>query len=192
MNTEGFWSLVDKTSDCWLWRGLRSKKGYGTLDFTGRPSTTAHRVSWFLAHGYWPKLPMTIDHLCRNKICVNPSHLEEVTNRENILRGYGPFAVNARKTHCKNGHPLSGHNLMKSSTGHRACRICALSTIARCARESRRKRISAPVSCIACGTLFVRSKIGNKYCTRECRIHTASLARSQHFFPMLTGDRIKS
>lgn len=69
---------------------------------------------------------LVIDHLCRNRGCVNPDHLEAVTQRENILRGEGLAAANARKTHCPKGHPYSGENLyVVPSSGRRQCRICA-------------------------------------------------------------------
>jgi hypothetical protein len=68
---------------------------------------------------------LTLDHLCRNKACVNPAHLEPVTNRENVLRGVGLSAENARKTHCKRGHPLSGDNVVVSKGGRkRRCVAC--------------------------------------------------------------------
>ena len=66
-----------------------------------------------------------LDHLCRNRKCVNPKHLESVTHRENILRGETIMAENARKTHCWRGHPLSGKNLKLKPNGHRQCRACA-------------------------------------------------------------------
>jgi hypothetical protein len=128
---ERFWSKVEKTPGCWLWRGyVKSGDGYGrfTVDKTKRD--LAHRVAYELSTGktIGPR-PMTIDHLCRNQICVNPKHLEVVTNKENILRGFAPSAMNARKTHCIRGHRLDGENLIiyivpKTGKRHRRCRIC--------------------------------------------------------------------
>jgi hypothetical protein len=66
----------------------------------------------------------TLDHLCRNRRCVNPAHLEQTSNKINTLRGEGPTAVNARKATCRNGHSLSGENLVVSRDGKRGCRIC--------------------------------------------------------------------
>jgi len=66
---------------------------------------------------------LVIDHLCRVRNCVNPAHMEPVTNTENVLRGTGPTAVNAQKTHCKHGHPLTPDNLVKR-TDRRECMEC--------------------------------------------------------------------
>lgn len=77
-----------------------------------------------LERGSIPK-GLTLDHLCRNRACVNPVHLEPVTNRVNILRGIGITAQNARKTHCKHGHPFTVENtIYKHGGGWRICKIC--------------------------------------------------------------------
>jgi hypothetical protein len=83
----------------------------------------AHRAAYTLLVAPIPD-GLTIDHLCRNTSCVNPAHLEPVTQRENGLRGTSPAAVNARKVECVNGHPLSGDNLHIGTDGSRRCRIC--------------------------------------------------------------------
>jgi hypothetical protein len=82
----------------------------------------AHRVAWELMRGPIPR-GMTIDHLCRMPLCVNPSHLEVVTLKENVLRGFGSPAMNARKTHCLKGHPLTLDNVYLYR-GSRSCRMC--------------------------------------------------------------------
>ena len=122
---QNFWKKVNKDGECWVWYHA-DRTGYGRYTFwTGEKtrSIMAHRVSFFLTHGEWPN--GVLDHLCRNRLCVNPDHLEDISNRENILRGVGLAAVNARKTHCIRGHKLSGDNLLNSySDGGRRCRRC--------------------------------------------------------------------
>src|SRR5512144_125133 len=96
---ERFWKKVEKRGDdeCWEWKAYR-KDGYGLFAYYGA-HIMAHRWSYERAHGPIPR-HLTLDHLCRNRMCVNPAHLEVVTIRENTLRGFGPSANNARKTHC--------------------------------------------------------------------------------------------
>jgi len=64
-----------------------------------------------------------VDHLCRVKLCINPAHLEYVTSAENVRRGFSPFMLNARKTHCSHGHRLDGDNLFYDQ-GKRQCLTC--------------------------------------------------------------------
>lgn len=120
-----FWSYVDRRGEdeCWPWTGSRSGKGYGRWH-VGGGSVAAHRIAWASVHGSVPD-GLVLDHLCRNTSCCNPRHLEPVTNRENIIRGVGPTAVNAKKTHCHVGHPLDGVHLMAQRMG-RECRTCRL------------------------------------------------------------------
>ena len=84
----------------------------------------SHRLAYELEIGPIPA-GLEIDHLCRVRNCVNPAHLEPVTHAENIRRGTGPLAENARKTECVHGHPLEGANLyVRPGDGHRQCRAC--------------------------------------------------------------------
>jgi hypothetical protein len=107
---------------CWNWRGSGEGHGYGLFGVK-RFMARAHRVSYEYYVG--PIAPgLQIDHLCRNRRCVRPDHLEPVTQRENILRGTSPSAANARKTECLRGHPLSGDNLYVDKKGGRSCREC--------------------------------------------------------------------
>ena len=111
---------------CWQYLGFVQPNGYGTFWANGK-TRLAHRISYELAVGH--PLPAghsrQLDHLCRNRSCVNPTHLEFVAAKENTLRSpIAPAAINARKTHCNQGHPLTGRNLRVSKEGSRICRIC--------------------------------------------------------------------
>lgn len=115
--------MVDKTNNCWIWIGsTRSINGYGQFLFNGK-LVQSHRISFEIFKGDIPN-GLVIDHLCRNKICVNPEHLEAVSNKENILRGIGVCANNKRKTQCKNGHEFTEQNIYRYPNGRKDCRIC--------------------------------------------------------------------
>lgn len=118
-----FWSKVSKTDGCWLWQASVDKWGYGWFKLAGK-MRRAHSVSYELVVGPVPE-GLQLDHLCRNPRCVNPAHLEPVTARENSLRSSSFVALNARKTHCPRGHPLSGENLyINPSSRGRVCKTC--------------------------------------------------------------------
>lgn len=130
-----FWFYVDLhgPNGCWNWTGSTSPDGYGVLRIKG---TTCYmpRYSWEKANGPMGE-GLEPDHLCRNRSCVNPDHLEPVTHKVNILRGESPAAINARKTHCKRGHEFTPGNTYIQRVGGRVCRACA----AEWERVSRRK-----------------------------------------------------
>ena len=112
---------LQEDSDCWLWKGVPRGDGYGSMRVAGR-DWGAHRLAYTVMVGEIPE-GLTIDHLCRQPLCVNPRHMEPVTKRENTLRGFGITAQQARRTHCPQGHPYSIENTYRNK-GKRYCRTC--------------------------------------------------------------------
>lgn len=121
--------VVVNLEGCWVFTGSTNGEGYGRIGWRsdGRQTMAyAHRVVYEATVGPIPA-GMVIDHLCRNRACVNPVHLEPVTERTNILRGTGASARNIKKTHCPQGHALVGRNLLQMrgrKLGWRECREC--------------------------------------------------------------------
>lgn len=110
-------------TDCILWDGPKvftHGNWYGRL--VGKRMILAHRFSYEVSVADIPD-GMVIDHLCRNGLCVNPKHLEAVTNVVNVMRGEGAAARNARKTHCNKGHELTPENTY-NRRNRRACKTC--------------------------------------------------------------------
>lgn len=105
-----FWVKVHRGApeECWPWLASGNGKGYGQFYLHGK-SVLAHRFAYELVVGPIP-VGLHLDHLCRMRRCVNPAHLEPVTNRENILRGVGATARNATKMHCPQGHEYTPEN----------------------------------------------------------------------------------
>lgn len=103
--------------ECWPWRGYVEKSGYGRFKVAGKPRG-AHRVAYALAYGD-PPSHLVVDHKCRNRSCVNPAHLEAVTNAVNIARG-----ARGSQTHCKHGHEFTEENTYFAERGERVCRTC--------------------------------------------------------------------
>lgn len=120
---------IDKTKTCWIWTGRLNHNGYSKIHYNGK-HTNAHRVVYELLVGKIPE-GLEIDHLCRNRACVNPKHLEPVTHIENIARATKHLK---RKQFCKNGHPFSPENTAPRNHKGKDWRICKL-----CRHESVRR-----------------------------------------------------
>lgn len=115
-------------SGCWIWTGATTSHGYGHVKIAGR-MRSAHRLS-YMAHVGAIGEGLQIDHLCRNRRCIAPAHLEAVTAAENTRRGLAPALLAARNAAaaasplCSVGHQMSGHNFIRRPNGRRACRSC--------------------------------------------------------------------
>ncbi len=114
---ERFWDKVQVVGDCMEWVGYVTWKGYGQFS-VGTKMRASHRLAWEEANGPIPE-GMQLDHLCRNRRCVDPLHLEVVTREENNRRGLCGFA----RTHCKHGHELTSANLFRHAR-RRLCKEC--------------------------------------------------------------------
>jgi len=108
---------------CWEWTGYRNDRGYGVKYYQNK-SRLAHNVIFQLFYKILEP-GQECDHLCRVRHCVNPMHIEAVTHAVNTLRGIGPTAINAQKTHCPKGHELTPDNTMVNKN-RRRCRSCHL------------------------------------------------------------------
>lgn len=130
-----FWDKVfpEPNSGCWLWGGAMNSRGYGLFSMTrsgGKRVYRVHRLAYEAENGPIP-VGLQIDHLCCVKLCVNPAHLEPVTNDENARRrwlgGYHKKRPR-RRTHCPKGHPYEGSNIRvkseKNGKRYQACREC--------------------------------------------------------------------
>lgn len=148
---ERFWEKV-KIEDagyetaCLVWTAYRLNNGYGRYSHN-RKVAYAHRVAYEAVVGPIPD-GLVIDHLCRTRACVNPSHLEPVTNRINILRGQTIMATNAGKTHCAQGHEFTPENTIPvGEDGHkRACRTCTQAWREKRNADRRAERALAPAA----------------------------------------------
>lgn len=120
--SERFWDRVDRTGECWPWLGHIRRDGYGSFPVNSQ-MRYAHRVAYELVVGPIPA-GLELDHLCRNRRCVRPDHLEPVTHLENMRRG---VRATTRATHCIRGHVLD----YTDSKGKRGCRTCRYAAVVR-------------------------------------------------------------
>lgn len=125
--TERFFSKVEFTDSCWRWKAYKRPHGYGQFWCNGK-DIYAHRWSYEFFVGPIDD-SLVIDHLCRTRDCVNPDHLEAVTNQINVIRG--------KKSTCPQGHELTGDNLYVYPNGHRRCKTCRRSQL----REHRNRKV---------------------------------------------------
>lgn len=137
-------SIPEPNSGCWLWDRKLTVYGYGVVERSRAGKRVrrdmAHRVSYEAF--VWP-IPagLDIDHLCRVRHCVNPTHLEVVTRQVNLLRGIGHTAKNAAKTECPRGHEYTPENTLRSRSGSRECRKCKYAS-----NKARRLRASSSLA----------------------------------------------
>ncbi len=135
--TERLMKYVRVEGDCWTWTGAIGKDdGYGRVSYGHANSKLAHRIAHMAFIGPIPE-GLELDHLCRNRACINPEHLEPVTRSTNLKRGLAETSPQFRnywasKTHCPRGHPYDLINTHFDKYGHRFCRECN--------KESKRER----------------------------------------------------
>jgi hypothetical protein len=139
--SDKFWEKIAKRENgCWLWIGSLSNAGYGRFDggaaFRAAHKTRiAHRLAFMAIKGAIPE-GLTLDHLCRNRACVNPDHLDPCPIGENVRRSP---VWNGNKTHCPAGHQYTNDNVKVSSRGERCCKTCRNQQ----ARDSKRRARAA-------------------------------------------------
>lgn len=121
-----FWAKVNEQDECWVWTGAILRNGYGYFGVTKGRCIVAHRFAYMSMIGEIPE-GLDLDHLCRNRACVNPYHLQPVTRRVNLRRGIGPQVSRERlggRTHCIRGHEFTELNTYRAPNGTRKCREC--------------------------------------------------------------------
>lgn len=145
-------NYVVNENDCWIWQGTPNNVGYGKVGVRNDPSTpgeeeAAHRWFYKRLRGPIPE-GLHLDHLCRTPLCVNPAHLEPVTQEENTRRGLASRGLGPGRTHCVNGHPWTQENVRRASTktGEEhlmRCKACNTENVRRRNGHQPRRAVSA-------------------------------------------------
>ena len=157
-----FMASEEGMTDCIKWPGYIHPEGYGRRSFRGE-TMNAHRAAWIEKYGEVTK-GTYIDHLCRNRACINLEHLRAITNRENVLCGTGVTAINSRKRKCINGHDFSPKNTYERPGGGRSCRMCH--RVWNAAYEARKikmiqeNKTMTSIACACCKKLLLVSSNG--------------------------------
>lgn len=155
-----FWEKTQQRGECLVWTGSRNTKGYGSFKASDGRTVLAHRWAWTKANGQVPD-GKELDHLCRNRACVNAAHLDPVTHPVNIQRGLG-----ATRALCPRGHAYA--DAYVSPSGHRVCRTCK-------GQRSRLLRLvkrwsAASRTCAnpECRHAFKTLRVEQSHCSKRC------------------------